>query len=152
MVEIRRILFCHDFSDTADFALSYAVLMAEKFSASLYLIHVIEENTSQQAFTESLISEGQLRRIHEDVEKNAEQRLDDIRESHVSTLKECHPVISKGMPFLEIINVAKEKEIDLIIMGTHGRTGLSHLFFGSVAERVLRESSCPVMTVRMPSK
>jgi nucleotide-binding universal stress UspA family protein len=59
-------------------------------------------------------------------------------------------IVVKGVPFNEIINAATEINVDLIVIGTHGRTGLSHVMLGSVAEKVVRKASCPVLTVRMP--
>jgi len=152
MAKIDRILFCHDFSDTADYALPYAVLMAEKFSASLYIIHVIEESSQHWAYGEHFSDWDTVRKIFEEMEKNVALKLDDICKSRSNMLNECYPIISKGIPFSEIINVANEKGIDLIVMGSHGRTGLGRVLFGSVAQRVVRRSLCPVLTVRMPAK
>ncbi|HCX89755.1 MAG: universal stress protein [Deltaproteobacteria bacterium CG12_big_fil_rev_8_21_14_0_65_43_10] len=152
MVEINRILFCHDFSDTADFAFPYAILIAEKFSASLYIIHVIEETFYHAPYLGAFLDAETVKRISEEMEKKTRQQLDDVCKSKADMLNEYHPVISRGMAFSEIISVTKEKEIDLIIMGTHGRTGLGHVLFGSVAERVLREAPCPVLTVHMSDK
>lgn len=151
MITIDNILFCHDFSDTADFALPYAIVMAEKFSASLHVIHVIEEIFHNWAYVETTVDLAMLDKISDDMGKRAKQAFDDISDSKAAGLKGYHPIVSKGIPFLKILDIAKKKEIDLIIMGTHGRTGLSHVLFGSVAERVLRDAPCPVLTVRMPA-
>lgn len=152
MVKINRVLFCHDFSDTADFAFPYAILMAERFSAALYIIHVIDESFYYAPYLEAFLDANTIKRVSEEMEKKSRQQLDDVCKSKADTLKKYHPVISRGIVFSEILNIAKEKEIDLIIMGTHGRTGLGHVLFGSVAERVLREAPCPVLTVRMSDK
>ncbi|MFH1623924.1 MAG: universal stress protein [Pseudomonadota bacterium] len=151
MVEINRILFCHDFSDTADFVFDYALSMAEKFSASLYVVHVIEEGP-QWAYVEPLLGVDTARTISEEMEQKIEQKLNDICKSKAGMVNECYPIMTRGIPFSEIITIAKEKEIDLIVMGTHGRTGLGRVLFGSVALRVLRRATCPVLTVRMPAK
>jgi universal stress protein A len=61
-------------------------------------------------------------------------------------------LLKEGEPFLEILQTVKKESVDLIVMGTHGRTGLDHILFGSTAERVVRKSTCPVMTIRLPGK
>lgn len=61
-------------------------------------------------------------------------------------------IVEKGIPFVEIIKTAKEKRIDLIVMGTHGRTGLEHILIGSVAERVIQKAPCPVLSIRLPKQ
>ena len=75
-------------------------------------------------------------------------------EDQVTTLKEEYPKITgklvTGNTFLEIIQVARDDDVDMIVMGTHGRTGLAHVLIGSVAERVVREAPCPVLTVKHP--
>ena len=152
MVEINRILFCHDFSETADFAFPYAIFMAEKFSASLYIIHVVEETFQHWTHMEPFLGGDVLVKIFEEMDKRGREQLEDICKSRAAMLKEHYPIIAKGIPFSEIINIAKEKEIDLIIMGTHGRTGLDRVLFGSVAQRVVRRATCPVLTVPMPAK
>ena len=62
------------------------------------------------------------------------------------------PIVEKGIPFVEIIKTAKDNHIDVIIMGTHGRTGLGHILIGSVAERVIRIAPCPVLSIRLPNQ
>lgn len=150
MVKIKRILFCHDFSETADFAFPYAVSMAEKFSAQLYIIHVVEEVF--QHWMEPFLAGDSMVKIFEEIDKKAKEQLEDICKSMAAKLKEYYPIIAKGIPFWEILHTADEKEIDLIIMGTHGRTGLGRVLFGSVAQRVVRKAKCSVLTMRMPVK
>ncbi|MEW6615243.1 MAG: universal stress protein [Thermodesulfobacteriota bacterium] len=152
MVEIKRILFCHDFSETADFAFPYAILIAEKFSAPLYIIHVVEESFQHWTYMEPFFAGDTLVKIFEEIEKKVREQLEDICKSMATMLKGYYPIIAKGIPFSEIIHTANEKKIDLIIMGTHGRTGLGRVLFGSVAQRVVRRATCPVLTVRMPAK
>ena len=67
-------------------------------------------------------------------------------------VKNYESMVVSGTPFLEIIRTAKEKEVDLIVVGTHGRTGLDHILFGSTAEKVVRQAPCPVLSVRLPGK
>jgi nucleotide-binding universal stress UspA family protein len=126
--------------------------MAEKFSDSLYIIHVIEETFYHAPYLEAFLDAETVKRISEEMEKKIRQQLDDVCKSKAGMLNEYYPIISRGMAFSEIISIAKKKETDLIIMSTHGRTGLGHVLFGGVAERVLREAPCPVLTVHMSDK
>jgi nucleotide-binding universal stress UspA family protein len=84
-----------------------------------------------------------MNKIHEDLIKSLPEGTMDVLE--------VETIVIKGIPFHEIINAATEIGADLIVIGTHGRTGLSHVVMGSVAEKVVRKASCPVLTVRMPS-
>jgi nucleotide-binding universal stress UspA family protein len=67
-------------------------------------------------------------------------------------VKDAEKMVVRGVPFVEIIRIAKERSADLIVIGTHGRTGIDHMLFGSTAEKVVRKSSCPVLTVRIAGK
>jgi len=83
-----------------------------------------------------------------DIETQARQSLDKLVPNEMRQKVEVEPVIRQGVPFLEIVRVAAERKADLIVMGTHGRTGLAHALMGSVAEKVVRMAACPVLTVR----
>jgi nucleotide-binding universal stress UspA family protein len=67
-------------------------------------------------------------------------------------VKDPEKMVVRGVPFVEIIRIAKERHVDLIVIGTHGRTGIDHMLFGSTAEKVVRKASCPVLTVRIAGK
>ncbi len=142
-VDVRRILFPTDFSDSAHSAQQYAKLLAEQFGAELHLLHVVSELTMPLA--DSLWSmtdaEQQLRIKH------AIRRLPE--EVGVQWSKEYRTVcaVKVGHTVEEIMNYSNEHEIDLIVIGTHGMTGLSRLLLGSVAEKLVRLATCPVLTV-----
>jgi universal stress protein A len=151
MARITRILVPTDFSATADAALDYAWVLAEKFGASIQLLHVLEDPLIVNGMAaEAYIAEAPALRT---------AMLDDARERlrHRTTRRD------NGTPLIEsevlfghgantIAEYAGERNVDLIVMGTHGRTGFAHLLLGSVAERLVRIAPCPVLTVRHPTE
>jgi nucleotide-binding universal stress UspA family protein len=147
MFQIRRILFPTDFSRFSLATLDTAIDIAKRFRASLVIHHVVEDLPLTQHPTVSIASV-------EEILKNTEKRArDKLRKTIAPKIRKRVPVtyvVTRGAPFLEIIRVAKEKKVGLIILTTHGRTGLSHLLMGSTAEKVVRKSSCPVLTFRPP--
>jgi nucleotide-binding universal stress UspA family protein len=137
-----RILVPTDFSPCSQDAVRYAVVMAKRFGASISALHVIE--TMSYAMTESL----QWVDLYAHVRTLVEPMMDGlVRELKEKGLTAVGSVI-QGVAYDEIVKKAKEGSADLIVMGTHGRRGMRHLLMGSVAERVVRASPCPVLTVR----
>ncbi|MDD5582939.1 MAG: universal stress protein [Candidatus Marinimicrobia bacterium] len=145
MVEIKKILLTTDFSEYADYAIAYAIEFADKFKAKLGLLHVIEPIIAPTDFTWENFDIAQLEKQSMDY---AKQSLDKI--IHEKFPKNIHvdPLIRYGRSFEEIINCAKEDNYDMIIMSTHGLTGISHILFGSTTEKVVRKSPVPVLTVQ----
>jgi nucleotide-binding universal stress UspA family protein len=147
MTRITRILVPTDFSATADAALDYAFGLAEKFNASLQLLHVLDDPFVFEGMAaEAYISEAPMLRT---------AMLDDARERlrHRAARRGAVPVETEvlfGHGARTIAEYAAERGVDLIVMGTHGRTGFAHLMVGSIAERVVRTAPCPVLTVRHP--
>lgn len=132
MIQLARILLPTDFSEFSSEATTYACAFAEQFDAELHVLHVLEG--PQAADTEvKEVFEGAMAEV-----------LDPKWEEGRKVVK----ATAEGAAFLEIIRYAKEHDIDLIVMGTHGRTGLVHLLIGSTAENVVRKAPCPVLTVR----
>jgi nucleotide-binding universal stress UspA family protein len=147
MIDLHRILVPTDFSKFSENALTYAVAFAEKFGAELYLLHVVQDLAlfipPEVAAAPVTVSVTQLATAaHEALDRT-------IRESNLNRFGVKREV-REGNPFTEIVRFAKEQDIDLIIMGTHGRTGLAHVLLGSVTEKVVRKAPCPVLTVRHP--
>ena len=148
MTRISRILVPTDFSATADAALDYAYVLAERFGASIELLHVLDDPfVADGMAAEAYISESPVLRsamLHD-----AQERL-----RHRASAREGIPHIETEVLFghgaRTIAEYAAERGADLIVMGTHGRTGFAHLLLGSVAERLVRTSPCPVLTVRHP--
>ena len=150
-IKISKILCPTDFSEHSEYALKYALEIAILTKAELQLLHVVEpiEYPQPTQLFEPMIDEVKFTMQMQEV---FQERLDDL----VSSLKNDYPEVSgklvTGNAFLEIIKAARDGGIELIIMGTHGRSGLAHVLIGSVAEKVVREASCPVLTVKHPEQ
>lgn len=150
MITLHRILMAADFSDYSNEALDYAIYLARGFGADLYLLHVFEPPFFSRTGVTPGVRPEVLQWIKEMKEAEVRQ-LDDLAEKVRHQGAKVHPVFKEGTPFLEILKTAGEIPSDLIVLGTHGRTGLAHVLMGSVAERVVRKSLCPVFTVRPKS-
>ncbi len=144
-MKIKRILFPTDFSEGAKNALPYAVDMAKTYDAKLYLIHVLYDIATASGLHIPHTSADQM---YADLQATAKKELDRFGLREREGLKDVEHIVSRGVPYEEILKFAKDNDIDLIVIGTHGRKGLDRVLFGSTAERVVRNSSCPVMTVR----
>jgi nucleotide-binding universal stress UspA family protein len=144
LVTLERILVPVDFSDCSLDALEYAVVVAQQAKASLMLLHVLEPVSYGLDFTLSHI------RTREQVRESWTKRLEDLASSHQHSNVPVESRLRGGLPADSILDSAQTLPCDLIIMGTHGRRGISHTISGSVAEAVLRKALCPVLTVRSP--
>lgn len=147
-VDIKRILCPVDFSDNSDHAMRYAAALAGTFNSELTLLHVVAPVVAVLP-GETALPDTQQEDIDELAEACRERLEQTVGALTADGLAVQHKVLN-GVPFVEIIRYARDREIDLIIMGTHGRTGLGHLLIGSVAERVVRKAPCPVLTVKHP--
>jgi len=142
LIQLEKILFPTDFSEASENAKRYAISFAKAFGARLYLLSV--DQRIDMAFLDPLIIYD-LNANRESVQQeNLERLRAEIARQGIEVVTETR----RGSPFLEIISYAQEKEIDLIIMGTHGWSGLDHVLMGSTAEVVVRKAPCPVLTVR----
>lgn len=143
-MNLTRILFPTDFSDTAGHALDYARDLAARYGASVHVLHVVRDPMSQAWAGEAagVVIPDLLKSWRAD----AERRLRELSLDGIRTRR----AVRVGHAFVEIIQYAKSNEIDLIVMGTHGRGPVEHLLLGSVAEKVVRKAPCPVLTVREP--
>jgi nucleotide-binding universal stress UspA family protein len=145
MISLKKILCPIDHSDCSKEALKYAVSFAMKDEAKLYLLHIIDI----RSFNDSLVAMSQQIPDEETLEQLRMKLLDCIPED-IRDDMDVEATVIQGIPFAEIISTAKEKEIDMIVIGSHGRTGISHMMLGSVPEKVVRKAPCPVLTVRQP--
>ncbi len=150
MAEIRKILHATDFSDLSAWALDYAILLAEKCSAEFHCVHVVDDSYRYcLALDATTIPAGPP---VEQLVEAARKQMDELVAKKVLADRAVVRQVLQGRPFVEIIRYARAKKMDLIVMGTHGRTRLSHVLMGSVAEKVVRKSPCPVLTVRHPEQ
>ena len=143
---ITRILVPTDFSAPSDAALDFAKTIAQTFGASLHLLHVFQDPVVTTGFAEAyapLPAETRAALVNDASAQLATRLSSDERDRFKATTE-----VVSGFSAMAIVEYAQDHQIDLIVMGTHGRTGMSHLFVGSVAERVVRLAPCPVLTVR----
>jgi nucleotide-binding universal stress UspA family protein len=144
----EKILCPVDFSEFTDEILAYAVNIAKRFDSELHLIHVIP-NLNYFTPYESFLTPENLVAIERNIEGEVGRDFDKITKKLDLPFKR---IVKTGVNFVEIIDYIKDQGIDLVVMGTHGRSGIEHILIGSVAEKVVRKSPCPVLTVRPKDK
>ncbi|MGH7820477.1 MAG: universal stress protein [Candidatus Binatia bacterium] len=143
----KQILVPVDFSPPSREALDYAVALCRLGGAGVVLIHVIE--TIQYATPADLFgASANLGMLEEEQRRVAERELARVAARLTKRRIRTRTVIATGSPAQTIVNAARRLKVGLIVMATHGRTGLTHLLMGSVAEKVVRTSACPVLTLR----
>jgi universal stress protein A len=145
MIQLKKILLPTDFSDYSATATKYACELARRFDAEVHLLHALDAHlASTPAFGMGLVLPQY---IHES-KVAAEKRLAEVLDPKWVIDRTVIQAVVEGSPKVEIIRYARSEGIDLIILSTHGRTGLSHVLMGSVAETVVRSAPCPVLTIR----
>lgn len=144
-MEIRHILAPTDFSDASNQAVTYALGLAQACGAKLSLLHVVEPLASP---LNGYISADLITTLLDDLEREAHMQLAQLLSEAGAANVEVTRHVVVGVPYEKILETAEAQQVDLIVMATRGRTGLSHLVLGSGAERVVRLATCPVLTVR----
>lgn len=144
-IRLQKILLPTDFSEHSATATRYACELATRFDAELHLFHTLEIHTSS---TPDFGMGLALPRSIKESTAAAEKSLTDVLDPKWSTGRNVIQAVVEGSPKVEIIRYARNQDIDLIVLSTHGRTGLPHVIMGSVAENVVRTAFCPVLTVR----
>jgi len=144
MINFQKILCPIDYSNCSMNALTYAAELALKDAARLYLMYVKDERVSAYG---GLKFDAEFNHAAETV-TGMEQKLRSSISEEIRNCINVEVLIRVGVPFEEILKVARDKEVDLIVMGTHGRTGITHMVIGSVAENVIRKAPCPVLCIR----
>ncbi len=141
-LRLNRILVPVDFSESSRKAVQSAVAFAKQFDAEIVLLHVLEPAPPQIEIMEAALTESSLR-------EEATRELSEWQREAVSRSKKVRAVVRNGTAAdQEIVKAAKEDDMDLIIMGNHGRLGLARVFIGSTAEKVVRHAPCPVLVIR----
>ncbi len=144
MLNITNILFATDFSDSSQKAADYALMLAKLTGAHLHVLHVINELDEHQRV---MIPREAFQILEKEIEVQAIKELDRFCKGPAETLTTTSYAVV-GAAFKKIIETGEKVKADLIVMGTHGRTGMEHVIVGSTAERVVRRSTIPVLTVR----
>ena len=147
LLHFKNILVATDFSPLSLAALQWTRRFAAQFNSSIHILHVIDKPpfVSDLENIPIAIPDRQL-------ETNAKKNLTRLASKEIPPLIPCFPEVRWGSPAEEIINYARRRNVDLVLVGTHGRTGLKHLFLGSTAEAVVRRAHCPVLVVREPER
>lgn len=145
-LSIKRIVVATDFSDGSDAALEPAFGLARRLDAGLEVVHVLDPSILTAPPGLGSIALADAPALVEEIDRALAQRAERAQSLGVP----CETKVLEGFPSSEIVRHAQKVGADLIIMGTHGRTGLAHVVLGSVAERVVQRATCPVMVVPSP--
>ncbi|MGH8510931.1 MAG: universal stress protein [Gammaproteobacteria bacterium] len=149
MLVINRILCPIDFSKPSARALEYALALAERLGAQVDVVHAYEPPV--YAVADGTVELFPYLYLEEGLAKGLRERLEQFVKDTAAEAPTTTVHLAEGVPYLQIVEFAKQQQADLIVIGTHGRTGLSHMILGSVAERVVRTSEVPVLTIRSAS-
>lgn len=148
-MEIKRILYPTDFSEGSLAAVPLLVDLVKKYGAKLYILHVVYDIAKTSGWYVPHVSMDEL---YKDMEAAAKKELERCCLEELRGYKDIERIVLKGIPDDEILKFAEQNQIDLIVIGTHGRKGLDRVLFGSTAAKVVRNAKCPVLTVRVPAK
>lgn len=149
MPQITRIIVPIDFSEYSKRAFRYAVDFAQTFRAELVLVYVVEPVIYPADFSFGQVA---LPSVERELHEKGKQQLDMLIEKEIPDGVAARSLIRSGKPFVEIIQAAKEEHAELIIIATHGHSGIEHVLFGSTAEKVVRKAPCPVLSIRSPER
>jgi universal stress protein A len=144
MKEFKKILVPTDYSELSLAAMDYALSFAKMFGSRVYLLHTLDTIPVLAFHAVDLTTET----VIYETERNAKNDLHLFAISKIGNVPDLIEIVRKGIAEEEIVKFAKEEEIDLIVIATHGRSGLSHVLMGSVAEKVIQHSTVPVLAVK----
>jgi nucleotide-binding universal stress UspA family protein len=148
-LQLKRILVPTDFSESSERALKYAIRLGRPYKAEIVVLHVfhLKEYLALLSQREDVDS-GTANQVLEASKNRASEKVEDLVHRLDDKEVVLVPILLVGVPFEEIVRYAAEHQINLIVMPTHGRTGLAHFLLGSTAERVISHSDCPVVVIR----
>jgi nucleotide-binding universal stress UspA family protein len=144
MMQIKRILFPHDFSENASKIVPYVQSMAKAYNSRIYVFHVVQD---LQKWGKAYVPHRSMTLFEEEALKTSQKEMDRICEEEFQGMDNLERKVVSGDPASEILKTIESEDVDLVVIGTHGRKGLEHVIFGSVAENVVKKSTVPVMTV-----
>jgi nucleotide-binding universal stress UspA family protein len=147
-MQLKTILVPCDFSEHSEQAFRWALGMAEDWGAKLVLLHAVPL-ASQVSYPDAMLLVD-IPRLEAELKADAEKQLREFAAKKATSAVPVEVRAILGDPVWEICQIAEQEHADLIVMGSHGRTGLAHVVLGSVAERVIRHAPCPVLVVRLP--
>lgn len=145
MIRLQRILVPTDFSEHSKKALAYAVELAKTYRAEVVVLHVLELPLYPVSFGVGPVT---IPPVSEELRQAVTQHLEILRKSDIPADVSARTLTREGRPFFEICTAARDLDIDLIVIATHGYSGVKHVLLGSTAEKVVRKAPCPVLTVR----
>jgi nucleotide-binding universal stress UspA family protein len=148
---LEKVLLPTDFSGCANYALPYAAAIARATNAAIICVHVVEPVVPAVGYT-GLAEPMPIADISEQLEDSAERQLPKLAECEEYAGLDVEEIIVHGDAAAEIVRVAAERGVDLIVISSHGRTGLGRIIFGSTAEAVVRHATCPVLVVKPPQE
>ena len=144
MKPIKKILFPVDFAENYDSLLPWVSTFVEKFGATLYVAFVTQDLSSFSTF---YVPHSNIKTFQDEAKMAAEKRMAAAAKDHFQNFPKLKTLVLVGSPAEKILELAQQENIDLIIMGAHGRKGLERVFFGSVADKVVTGARCPVLTI-----
>lgn len=144
MKEIRKILFPCDLTENLSKILPYVLSISEKYNSMIYLLHVVQD---LQRWGNVYIPHGSMDTFQKEALEGAKKAMERVCEDQLQGCPNFQKRLVSGDPVTEILKTIDAEDIDLVIMGTHGRKGLEHIIFGSVAENVVKQSPVPVLSV-----
>lgn len=142
-----RVLFCTDFSKNSDHAFSYAFGISRRDGSALYIMHVMAYPNNYPHYIEGYLSSEEWAKVEESARKAIDKNFEDMYLSKIKDKSRVSTVTRSGREDEEVIEFVKKEDIDIVVVGTHGRTGIKHAFVGSVAEKIIRQSPVPVLVV-----
>ncbi len=147
----KKVLFCTDFSKNSDCAFDYAFGIAKRDEGVLYILNVIP-TTPDPYHLERWLTKEQLDKMKSTLKEDREKRFNDQYLNHIKDKTKVKIVTKSGREDEKILKFAQKEKIDIIVIGTHGRTGIEHVFLGSVAEKIIRRSPIPVFVIPCKDK